>query len=204
MLARRALLLIPLLAAGCATAGRTAASPGDADAPDVRFARVSSRSVTVQVREPVHAAFVYVGGRGTEVAWLADETGIQSLPAGSHAVALEHRPLRTAGTACNPGRRTSIRVTPQPLYGEPLGRLHLVQPTGCTRPTGPDTAGRRLLVLVSPEPLDPMALEDLLADFNQRHGGISRDAGTLSSDLASLISEWLPGVEGYHTALPAS
>src|SRR5687768_10103944 len=87
----RFLLLIPLLAAGCATAGQSAGSLGPADG-DLRVERVSSRAVVVQARQPVQAAFLYLRPGSSVVAAWAGTPGVQALAAGSHRVKVQ-RPL---------------------------------------------------------------------------------------------------------------
>ncbi len=202
----RFLLLLPLLAAGCATAGQSASTlaPVDGAASDVRFERVSSRAVVVQVQQPVNAAFLYLRPGGSRVASWA-QPGVQALAVGSHRVAVE-RPL-SARLASGTGSRRSrpgVQVTGLPQSG-PQGRVVLVDNAQPRRTDGPATgpaATRSLFVVVSALPLNQGVLEEVLAEFNEDYAGISLEAGALSRALSERLAADLPGASGYFTRLP--
>jgi hypothetical protein len=210
MNARRALLLIPLLAAGCATAGRSASSPApapaDGDAPDVRFERVSSRAVVVHVQQPVRAAFLYLRPGSTVVAsWV--EPGVQALPAGSHRVAVQRSlsaRLASATRTQGGGRsRPGIQVAGV-AQGGPEGRLLLVDRARSARTDGPaaPSVERGFFAVTSAQALDAALLEEVLAEFNEDYAGVALDAGALSRALSERLAAAIPGAGGAFTRLP--
>ena len=206
MSARRALLLIPLLAAGCATAGHSASSlqPVDGDAP-VHFARVTSRAAVVQVKEPVRAAFLYVRpGNGIVASWAGERT-VQTLAAGAHRVPLQ-RPLsqRVALATASQSSGRSRPAVQSPGPTQRPGGLLLVdrgRSGGAQGPAAGPAAQRTLFVLVSPR-LDQALLEEILAEFNDDYAGVALEAGALSQALSERIAADLPGASGYFTRLP--
>jgi hypothetical protein len=206
MHARRALLLIPLLAAGCATAGQSTSSlqPVDANAP-VHFERVTSRAAVVQVKQPVQAAFLYVRPGNAIVTSWAGERAVQTLAAGPHRVALE-RPLsqRLALATASQASGRSRPAVQAPGPGQRPGGLLLVDRgrSGARGPAAAPAAQRTLFVLVSPRPLDQALLEEILAEFNEDYAGISVEAGALSQALSERLAADIPGATGYFTRLP--
>jgi hypothetical protein len=210
---RAMLLLVPLLAAGCATAAPPAATPGDANA-SARIERVTSQAVVVRLPGPAHAAFVDVRPGELLVArWLngiTEERGTRSLPAGTHTISLSERIPRTASAAfraCNgPGERPLYDVEMARTLGGP-GSVREVIVAGarvfCVR-TGGATGERSVVMVVSPQPVSDGLLEEVLAEFNHRHAGIEADAMELARALSeALAAEW-PGSAGYSARVPRS
>ncbi|HYW13571.1 MAG TPA: hypothetical protein VE871_16540 [Longimicrobium sp.] len=210
MNARRALLLIPLLAAGCATAGPSASSlaPAEGDAPDVRFERVTSRAVVMKVAEPVNAAFLYLRPNGTVVASMVDDRGVQQLPAGSHTIQLGRGGPVARGTALNAAgcsvaaNRSRPGIQPAGYaQGGPEGRLLFVERSRATCAQNPDAGAPTLFVLLSAQPLDADVVEEMLVEFNQDYTRIPLDAGQLSSALTERLALVFPGASGVFTRL---
>jgi len=206
MSARRALLLIPLLAAGCATAGQSASSPAPGDVSDVRFERVSSRAVVVQVQQPVQAAFLYLRpGASVVASWV--QPGVQALPAGAHRVAVQ-RSLSArlaSATRAQGGTRSRPGVQSAGLaQGGPQGRLLLVDKARPARADGPSAPSveRGFFAVTSTQPLDGALLEEVLADFNEDYAGVALDAGALSHALSERLAAEIPGTSGSFTRLP--
>lgn len=207
MHAPRALLLIPLLAAGCAMAGQSASSlqPVDPNAP-VHFERVTSRAAVVQVKQPVQAAFLYVRPGGGIVTSWAGERAVQTLAAGPHRIALP-RPL-SERVALATASQASGRSRPAVQASGPAqrpGGLLLVdrgRSGGAQGPAAAPAAQRTLFVLVSPRPLNQALLEEILAEFNEDYAGISLEAGALSQALSERLAADIPGASGYFTRLP--
>ncbi|HYW13572.1 MAG TPA: hypothetical protein VE871_16545 [Longimicrobium sp.] len=201
----RLLLLIPLFAAGCATAGHSTAALEPADG-DVRFERVSSRAVVVQVQQPVQAAFLYLRPGSTVVAsWV--KPGVQALPAGSHRVAVQ-RSLSArlaSATRAQGGGRSRPRIQAAGVaQGGPEGRLLLVDRARSARTDGPaaPSVERGFVAVTSAQALDAALLEEVLAEFNEDYAGVALDAGALSRALSERLAAELPGTRGAFTRLP--
>ena len=201
------LCLLPLLAAGCAAAGPPATRIGDAAAPEVRFARVSSRSVSVQLAQPAHAAILEVRPGPYAVARWLEEPAIQHLPSGAHTVALapqNQRPVR--GSPCDrAGERTFYDLEAAQTAASASG-IRRVYHGGvevfCVRT--PVSAGgeRNVLVVVSPQPVEYGRLEELISAFNSRYAGLSLDADALSRTLAEMLASAWAGSAGYTVRVP--
>lgn len=206
------LLLLALLAAGCAaaagtSAGTPAARTGDPSAPEVRFARVSSRSMRVQLAQPAHAAVLEIRPGALQVVRWLDERAVRRLEAGEHAFELGPRnPRLSSGSPCTrPGEyevydyESARRIA----GARPIRELtHRGIRVYCVVTPSQGNQDRVVLVVVSPHPVEAGRLEELIAAFNTRYGGITVESGALPSVLADmLVSAWA-GSAGYAVRIP--
>jgi hypothetical protein len=204
----RSLLLMPLLAAGCATAATPSANPQEGGSRAVRFSDVSSREVVVQLEEAAYTAVIDLRpGTASPARWLTP--GTRHLPAGPHTVALEQRAPRTwdrARRACNrPGESVSYSATmaqeaaPTDVREVNLGSTRVF----CIRSGNAVASGERaVFVVVSPQPVSDGLLEEVLAEFNREHGRVPANAAVLSRALAEMLAVDWPGSTGYHIRVP--
>jgi hypothetical protein len=217
----RSLLLIPLLCAGCATAMQPAAPLANPDAPEVRFGRVTSQSVYLQLPEPVHASILYVRPGETRIArWAASDEGTRRLAAGSRRVkvgggGLQTRKLtgETAGMGTGPCNRSAERLVwhvPGDRTGYTGGNFRGVFRRATRGSCNPGPSAARgapqewgMFMVVSRQPLDEARIAEVVAEFNGDYAGADLDADTLARHLSGRLAAALPDVGAYYTALPA-
>lgn len=209
----RALLLMPLLAAGCATAAPPSSGMDDGVAGAVRFSDVSASEMVVRLAEPAHTAMLDVRpGAPIAARWLTP--GTQRLEAGPHTVALGPKAPSTradrAERACDrPGERAEYSASTAQEASAANVREVNVGGTRvyCVRTnTGNRAAGgeRLVVVVVSPQPVSDGLLEEVLSEFNREHGGVRRTGVDLSRALADMLAAEWPGSTAYHVRVPAS
>jgi hypothetical protein len=218
----RSLLLIPLLCAGCATAMQPATPLANADAPEVRFGRVTPYSVHLQLPEPVHASVLYVRPSESEIArWAASDEGTRRLAAGSRrvkvggssglAVQTRTRTAMPGGRPCGQARERLVWHVPGDRTGYSGGNLRGVF-SGATQascsnrgPSAEYVAPREwgMFLVVARQPLDEARIAEVVGEFNGDYAGAELDAETLAHHLAERLAAAIPGVGAYYTPLPA-
>lgn len=213
-LLRTIVLVLPLLAGGCHSAGHPAARLGPDNAVDMRFPRASPRSVTVHLWRPAYATFVQVTpGRDTVAEWV-DGAAPRELRPGRHLVALQDEAAtRRRGrewTACNrPGEQpfydasVAATVASRADIRQVRSRGRLLYCARTSSATLTDArSGRHLLVIVAPRTVDADALQRALDAFNAGHGGSPQQGETLARSLAKTVAGQWPGSTAYYLHIP--
>ncbi len=203
----RSLLLIPLLAAGCATAAPPSADLPQGGSGPVRFSDVSAREVVVRLDAPAHAAILDVRpGTPSPARWLT--RGTRHLEPGAHTVTLARgvpRSRSNAERACNrPGERPMYDLSlaqgvagPADIREVSTGGMRVF----CVR-TETGDGERVVLVAVSPQPVSDGLLEEVMAEFNREHGSVPANAATLTRALGEMLAAEWPGSTVSHVRIP--